>query len=63
MLNGYFFSICMFQYNLLKKDLERKKVLIFENEVVKILFLGICCLNDDFERLHLYVSIVYYCMD
>lgn len=58
MLNGYFFSICMFQYNLLKKDLGKKK-----NEVVKILFIGLCCLNDDFERLHLYVSIVYYCMD
>lgn len=55
---GIFFSICMFQYNLLKKDLGKKK-----NEVVKILFLGLCCLNDDFERLHLYVSIVYYCMD
>lgn len=26
----------MFQYNLLKKDLGRKNVLIFENEVVKI---------------------------
>lgn len=63
MLNGYFFSICMFQYNLLEKDPERKNVLIFENEVVKIPFLGLCCLNDDFERLHLYVSIVYYCTD
>lgn len=60
---GIFFSICMFRYHLLKKDLERKNVLIFENEVVKILFLGLCCLNDDFERLHLYVSIVYYCMN
>lgn len=58
---GYFFSICMFQYHLLKRILG-KYVLIFENQVVKILFLGLCCLNDDFERLHLYVSIVY-CMD
>lgn len=46
-----------------KRILGGKNVLIFENEVVKILFLGLCCLNDDFERLQLYVSIVYYCMD
>lgn len=33
---GIFSSICMFQYNLLKKDRGRKNVFIFENEVVEI---------------------------
>lgn len=35
-------------------DLGRKThITFFENQVVKILFLGLCRLNDDFERFHL----------
>lgn len=60
---GIFSLFVCFNIIYWKRILGGKKVLIFENEVVKILFLGLCCLNDDFERLHLYVSIVYYCMD
>lgn len=60
---GIFSLFVCFNIIYWKRILRGKNVFIFEHEVVKILFLGICCLNDDFERLHLYVSIVYYCMD
>lgn len=60
---GIFSLFVCFNIMYRKRILGGKNVLIFENEVVKILFLGLCCLNDDFERLQLYVSIVYYCMD